>query len=1460
METSLKIRRMYMKKHLVQLLSWLLTIAMLVGMLPTLAFAANDEAIATDADLTATDYAAADALFAQIDAMEDAAAKRNDSQTAKANAAYEIVVNSDNYVEGSIDRKGNAFTWMTTEGIRCAYNPAHRERTANMTAPEAAEPDGAYNVPKAVKGGSPAGNQVYLIGPYYGHDSDFTNQYKNTASAVATAIGDSDGYTLYSGTAATIETVAAALSAGAVVFFDSHGTTDYASGDDYVTGATSSYLCLKSTTGVTSADYTAGKAVYLSDGVGVNGSLIAEHMTSDNPNGLLWMAICLGMATDGMYAPLREKGVGVVYGYSQSVSFDGDYVWSEVFWEQMNNGATVAEAVAEMKSQYGQWDYSPEMYEVYSGSWYSSWVSDTISEARSTYCAFPIVVSDEDTHPGQKSSSSYGADSLQTVKSTYTLFSQYSISATTNNSAYGTVSVNGSTITASPAEGYFASGYTVTSGSATVTQNGNIFTVSASSDCTIQINFTAKTSVTVSFAGASGVADQTGYAGDAMTLPTVTAPDGYSFIGWTENALSNATTTKPTYYTDTYYPAGNTTLYALYSYVESSGETGSGDYVKVTNPPVDWSGEYLIVYEADSYIFNGSLTSLDATSNYKAVTITDNTISAEEGDPYKFTIAATENAYSIMGVGGKYIGQGSNANGLTSSDSALDNTIALDSEGNATIVSDGGAYLRYNATSGQYRFRYYKSSSYSSQKAIALYVKDGSAGTTYYTSSATACAHANTVNTEAVAATCTYSGYTAGVYCNDCNSYISGHSVVEATGHSYSAVITAPTATEQGYTTNTCTACGDSYISDYTDALGETYTISFVVPEGVEAIADMNCDKNGIELPTAGIPYDNYTFIGWADVQIDKTISAPSYYSGAYTATANTTLYALYTYEVGGSGSTEYVLTDIAGISSTDIVVVTSQYSDTVYALSSFNGSTDAPDAVVVNVADNKLTDEPAQDLLWNIVSENGSYKLYPQDNADIWLYCNSSNNGVRVGTGSSNTFTIDSDYLYNESTGRYLGVYRTNPDWRCYTSTSGNIASQTVGFYVKSAGGTTYYTTVIGESCQHENTDSTTVNATCTAGGSITVTCNDCGVIISTTEIEATGHNYQQTAAVDATCTEDGSLTYTCANCDDSYTETVAATGHSYVDGTCTACGDTEPTESDTTESETNEPEPTEPTEPEGGSTELEGRYYIAGIRTSDINYQYIMGVPDGTRYDIEDSGLTELPAEITSPEADKIFVIEKNSNGTYRIYAEGITDDAKYLGWTGSNSGTFVAVDDALSLTIDAVDGGLYNIHFSADYERYLSLNNTASLTYAAWYRSGQIKDLALIPVRGATIEHTHSVTYFEGSPATCTESGTIAYYYCSDEACPDYGKYYSDEALTIEILAVDLIDPAIGHSYSYTNNGDNHTATCANCSDSVTEDHTYVDGTCACGATEVVAPKPDANLVFTMNISAGAEMTVT
>ncbi|MBQ8767388.1 MAG: Ig domain-containing protein, partial [Clostridia bacterium] len=46
---------------------------------------------------------------------------------------------------------------------------------------------------------------------------------------------------------------------------------------------------------------------------------------------------------------------------------------------------------------------------------------------------------------------------------------------------------------------------------------------------------------------------------------------------------------------------------------------------------------------------------------------------------------------------------------------------------------------------------------------------------------------------------------------------------VVASGHNYTTVITVPTCTENGYTTYTCSICGDSYVSDEVSATGHNY-------------------------------------------------------------------------------------------------------------------------------------------------------------------------------------------------------------------------------------------------------------------------------------------------------------------------------------------------------------------------------------------------------------------------------------------------------------------------------------------------------------------------------------------------------------------------------------------------------------------------------------------------------------
>ena len=85
-----------------------------------------------------------------------------------------------------------------------------------------------------------------------------------------------------------------------------------------------------------------------------------------------------------------------------------------------------------------------------------------------------------------------------------------------------------------------------------------------------------------------------------------------------------------------------------------------------------------------------------------------------------FTITKSGSNYLIKSASGYYIGQTSNANGLKSSTTtSYNNTLSM--SGTDVNLVSGGAYLRFNATSGEMRFRYYKSSTYSGQKAVQLY-------------------------------------------------------------------------------------------------------------------------------------------------------------------------------------------------------------------------------------------------------------------------------------------------------------------------------------------------------------------------------------------------------------------------------------------------------------------------------------------------------------------------------------------------------------------------------------------------------------------------------------------------------------------------------------------------------------------------------------------------------------------
>ena len=153
----------------------------------------------------------------------------------------------------------------------------------------------------------------------------------------------------------------------------------------------------------------------------------------------------------------------------------------------------------------------------------------------------------------------------------------------------------------------------------------------------------------------------------------------------------------------------------------------------------------------------------------------------------------------------------------------------------------------------------------------------------------------------------------------------------------------------------------------------------------------------------------------------------------------------------GSMMAANYVKTAYADIQTDDVVIITMQNADGVYAASNDQGSSKAPVATEVTVADDAITTD-ATNILWTVTKDGANITFNAGDKA---LYCISSNNGVRVGSNENNVFTIDAEsgYLFNNATSRYIGVYNSQ-DFRCYTSVNSNIKDQTLAFFVLDEGG----------------------------------------------------------------------------------------------------------------------------------------------------------------------------------------------------------------------------------------------------------------------------------------------------------------------------------------------------------------------------------------------------------------------
>lgn len=268
-------------------------------------------------------------------------------------------------------------------------------------------------------------------------------------------------------------------------------------------------------------------------------------------------------------------------------------------------------------------------------------------------------------------------------------------------------------------------------------------------------------------------------------------------------------------------------------------------------------------------------------------------------------------------------------------------------------------------------------------------------------------------------------------------------------------------------------------------------TISATFVENAAPAATLTLSENGVSayfpgehhqgdvvnLPLTSSADCVKDFVGWSTNA--SCADAPQYAPGAEYTLASTeqTLYAVYATASGSS----YVKTALASIASGSEVVVTEAKTVeevlTTWALT-YNTTSKKTIASVVTDAENVLDVAGLTNGFWILTKDGDNFSLTAKGTTDK-LYCTNTNDGVRVGEGEANTFSIKDSYIYTSATddARYLGVYNAT-DFRCYTSINNNIKDQTLAFYKKTATYSDYATTCVAALADPEFTPAAGVYA----------------------------------------------------------------------------------------------------------------------------------------------------------------------------------------------------------------------------------------------------------------------------------------------------------------------------------------------------------------------------------------------
>lgn len=345
----------------------------------------------------------------------------------------------------------------------------------------------------------------------------------------------------------------------------------------------------------------------------------------------------------------------------------------------------------------------------------------------------------------------------------------------------------------------------------------------------------------------------------------------------------------------------------------------------------------------------------------------------------------------------------------------------------------------------------------------------------------------------------------------ECASYQGAHKVsISVGGNTYLASTATSSWTTVETKTGTGTSSGQIVISFtngsralYIKSISVTYeengttpeptTYELTLPTGLTGgtvtatgYSDLTAIPSGTSMTVTATPSTGYA-LDW--MKANGTEVQNPY---TFAIAENTTITASFVQEQ--ASTTQWVLTSPSNLTTGDVVLIVDKYSSR--AMSNDKGTSNPPSAtsVVLNTEKTLVTSGANDNLQWLVTKNSAELILGIPPAGTTHLYCTNTNNGVRVGSGDNDRFNITNDYLYNIGTGRYLGVYN-NQDWRCYTSTGGNIANTQVAFYKKveagahsiSVGTITGEGTITSSSGSANTGDQITVTATPATGYELT-------------------------------------------------------------------------------------------------------------------------------------------------------------------------------------------------------------------------------------------------------------------------------------------------------------------------------------------------------------------------------------